>query len=207
MTLAIINYGMGNLGSVVRTFDSLGVDTAIVDRPEQLNAADRIVLPGVGSFKEAMLRLNALNWCSAIKQQVCEFNKPILGICLGMQLLVSHGIEGGETDGLNLIPGKVVHLNEVGCLERVPHIGWNNIQLTQLSSLFHGVTNEADFYFVHSYTALPNLEEHIIATVDYSKPLVAAIAKGHIFGVQFHPEKSSKAGRQLLLNFLEFEPC
>lgn len=207
MKVAIIDYGMGNIGSVRRAFGVLGSDVLIADRPEALHDADRIVLPGVGSFADGMAQLSDRGWVAEIRRQVQEIGKPFLGICLGMQLLAARGWEGGETSGLGFVDGEVVRLDTLGCNLRIPHIGWNAITLLDGNELFASVPDETDFYFVHSYAFKPANEGCILACTDYGVPIVAAIGQGYVYGTQFHPEKSSRAGFQVLQNFLELDPC
>lgn len=207
MRVAIIDYGMGNLGSVSQALAGLGAQPLIADRPEQLVDAARIVLPGVGSFADGMIHLEERGWIDAIREQVAD-GKPLLGICLGMQLLASHGTERGEHAGLNFIPGKVERLDTLGCGERIPHAGWNSIHLaSQTIGLFAGIPDGTDFYFAHSFAFQAVEVCDVIANVNYGVPLSAAIAHGCVFGTQFHPEKSSKAGLRLLKNFIEINPC
>src|SRR5574337_550377 len=193
MKIAIVDYGMGNLGSVSRVLAELGTQPVITDRPEKLVEAARIILPGVGSFADGMTRLAELDWIGEIRRHVIENGKPLLGICLGMQMLATRGTEGGDTAGLGLIPGEVVRLDTLGCNLRIPHVGWNSAALmTGLCDLFAGIPNGTDFYFVHSFTFLAEAGEDVLAYTDYGIPVVAAISRGHVFGTQFHPEKSSK---------------
>ncbi len=206
MKVAIINYGMGNLGSVRRALAELHAEAFIADHPGALWDAQHIVLPGVGSFAEGSARLHADGWDEALRKQVIEHRKPILGICLGMQLLASQGEEGGSSRGLNLIPGKVARLDTLGCRERVPHAGWNDVEVVSTHPLFAHIGNETDFYFVHSYVFCAQ-PEHVLATCKYGVSFAAAVGEGHVFGTQFHPEKSSKAGHRLLRNFLEYGSC
>lgn len=207
MKLAIINYGMGNLGSVRRACTELGATVILANHPAALLEADRIVLPGVGGFSEAAACLQSAGWKEAIQLQVLEKGKPLLGICLGMQLLASSGEEGGLAAGLGLIPGHVRRLDRLGCSLRIPHVGWNDIQLKTDNPLLAKIPNGTDFYFVHSYAFEPVEPDHIMASVYYGAEIAAAVSDRHIFGVQFHPEKSSKAGRRLLQNFLEYRSC
>lgn len=207
MKVAIVDYGMGNLGSVRRALDELGVDGIIAGHPDQLAAADRLILPGVGSFSDGMAQLAQGGWCEAIRRQTLEFGKPLLGICLGMQLLASRGNEGGLSQGLDLIPGEVSRLDALGCTLRIPHVGWNAISRTGDDKLFSDIPDGTDFYFVHSYAFRPTREEHALAHTDYGVRVVAAVGAGNILGTQFHPEKSSKAGFRVLRNFLERRPC
>ncbi len=207
MKIAIVDYGMGNLGSVSRALAELGAQPVITDHPEKLAEAARIVLPGVGSFADGMVNLAERGWIGAIREQVAS-GKPLLGICLGMQLLASHGTEGGNNAGFDLISGEVVRLDTLGCSLRIPHVGWNNVTLTNKSEeLFADIPKGTDFYFVHSFAFRAEAGEDVLAYTDYGIPVVAAINHGRVFGTQFHPEKSSKAGFQLLKNFLNLKPC
>ncbi|MDD4249871.1 MAG: imidazole glycerol phosphate synthase subunit HisH [Methanosarcina sp.] len=206
--IAIINYGISNLGSVSRALTRLGAAYEIVEEADQLYDASHLILPGVGSFKDGMNSLRVRGWVDAIRDAVLKDKIPVLGICLGMQLLASQGTECGDAEGLGLIPGKVVHLRSIGCEQRVPHAGWNNISfINKECPLFSGVPEDADFYFVHSYTFQPKLEEHIAAITNYSVPIVAVVGSDIIWGTQFHPEKSSKTGMRLLKNFLGVMGC
>lgn len=207
MKVAIVDYGMGNLGSVRRALAELGVDSFIAGHPDQLAAADRMILPGVGSFSDGMAQLAQGGWCEQIRRQTLEFSKPLLGICLGMQLLASRGNEGGLSQGLDLIPGEVSRLDTLGCALRIPHVGWNAISRTGDDELFSGIPDGTDFYFVHSYAFRPVSQKQTLAHTDYGIQVVAAVGSGNILGTQFHPEKSSKAGFRLLRNFLERKPC
>jgi imidazole glycerol-phosphate synthase subunit HisH len=207
MKVAIINYNMGNLSSVRRSFEEIGVEAIIANHPSALYEADRIVLPGVGAFSEGMDHLRLGGWVEALRDLVGKQHKPILGICLGMQMLATTGYEGKETQGLNLIPGRVEKIDTLGCDERIPHMGWNEVNYTTQNSLFEHIPEASDFYFVHSYAFVTDSPEDSIATVNYGCELAAAVNRKHIFGCQFHPEKSSKAGRQLLKNFMSYSQC
>jgi glutamine amidotransferase len=206
MKVAIVNYGMGNLGSVARAFDDLGAQPLIADHPAALFEAHRIVLPGVGAFAQGMARLREGGWADALTRLVRE-GRPLLGICLGMQMLAEAGDEGGACDGLGFVGGRVRRLDTLGCTLRVPHVGWNEIAYADPGPLFEHIPAGSDFYFVHSYAVADLAPGELAATVDYGVPLAAAVRRGHVFGTQFHPEKSSKAGRQLLRNFLDYAPC
>lgn len=207
MKVAVINYGMGNLGSVCKALNDLHAQVFVAEHPSKLWDADRLVLPGVGGFSEGAAHLHAAGWTEEIRRQVLERHRPILGICLGMQLLATDGDEGGLTPGLDLIPGHVRRIDGLGCNGRIPHVGWNDIALATPSPLFGKIPGGTDFYFVHSYALVANRAEQVSATVDYGVPLTAAVGHDGIFGTQFHPEKSSKAGRALLKNFLDYTPC
>lgn len=207
MKVAIIDYGMGNLGSVARALEELGAAPFIAEHPDALRTAERLVLPGVGAFGEAMFRLHRGGWTAAIQHEV-RSGKPLLGICLGMQLLASSSTEGGANEGLNLVPGRVQRLDALGCELRIPHVGWNGMRLTShAGTLFNDIPDRTDFYFVHSFAMRADDEHDVLANVEYGVPLVAAIARGNVFGTQFHPEKSSKAGFQVLKNFLGAPRC
>ncbi|MBS1141857.1 MAG: imidazole glycerol phosphate synthase subunit HisH [Proteobacteria bacterium] len=210
MKVAIIDYGMGNLGSVRRALDELDAKAVIVSRPEQAASADRLVLPGVGSFADGMASLRDSGWIAAIREQVVDKGKPLLGICLGMQLLADHGDEGlvgGFSQGLGLVRGKVVRLDRLGCAMRIPHVGWNAIEPATDTALFAGIPDGTDFYFVHSYAFQAEEPADVFATCDYGVRFAAAIGRGNVMGTQFHPEKSSRAGFSVLRNFLEISPC
>lgn len=207
MKIAVVNYGMGNLGSVRRAFEDIGAEVCVVNHPAAIYDTNRIVLPGVGAFSEGMECLINAGWASALYEAVIRQGKPLLGICLGMQMLATIGYEGGETNGLGFIPGKVQRLNTIGCKLRIPHVGWNEVSCRKVDALFAGVPDLSDFYFVHSYAFVPESQEHLIATTSYDCDVAAAIRHGNVFGCQFHPEKSSKAGRQLLKNFMDYVPC
>lgn len=210
MKVGIVNYGMGNLGSVRRALDDLNAQTFIADHPAALFEANRIVLPGVGAFFEGMARLRDGGWIEPLRRLVHENRKPLLGICLGMQMLASSGEEGGGIQGLDFIDGKVLRLDSLGCRLRIPHVGWNDLTYEQgdaARGLFAHIPLRSDFYFVHSFAFQPLHDRDVAATTDYGVPIVAAVGRGNVFGTQFHPEKSSKAGRQLLRNFLDYLPC
>ncbi|HSI22801.1 MAG TPA: imidazole glycerol phosphate synthase subunit HisH [Methylophilaceae bacterium] len=207
MKVAIINYGMGNLGSVRRAFEEIGVDVAIANHPSVLFETDRIVLPGVGAFAEGMAHLTDGGWVAALQDVVVTQQKPLLGICLGMQMLASSGSEGGMTRGLDFIPGYVQRLDDVGCRLRIPHVGWNEVHHKVEDAILMDIPDGSDFYFVHSYAVVPKADKHLVATVSYGVDIATVIRNEHVFGCQFHPEKSSKAGRQFLRNFMNYSVC
>ena len=204
MTLAVIDYGAANLGSVCRAFRRLGVDPVVTANPADLLAASHIVLPGVGSFADCARNLRDGGWIQAIQQQVREHNKALLGICVGMQLLADEGTEWGIHAGLGLIPGRVRRLNDLGSKLRIPHVGWNDLTLRPGSDvLLHGIPGGCDMYFVHSYAMEVDDPRDVWAVVDYGTALTAVVGRKRVMGVQFHPEKSSKAGLKILQNFLD----
>ena len=200
--IAIVNYGMGNLKSVENTIKKLGFYVKIVSNPEDLDNFDKIILPGVGAFKKAISLINKKNWIKVIKKNVLIKKKKIFGICLGMQLFATESEEFGNTKGLGLIKGKIKFLNNIGCKEKIPHIGWNSISIKKNHKYLNGLPDDIDFYFVNSLVFQPKDNSYIIANTNYGVDFCSIISKNNIFGTQFHPEKSSKAGRKILENFL-----
>lgn len=207
MKVVIIDYGMGNLASVRRAFEECGADAELCDHPDRLADADRIVLPGVGAFGDGMANLRDRGWMPAIRQALENPRVAMLGICLGMQLLATRGYEGGETAGLDLIPGEVKRLEPKSREIRVPHVGWNEVRPGTAQPLFAGIPAGTDFYFVHSFHLIPTQENSTIARTPYCGEFTSAVGRNNVFGVQFHPEKSSRPGFRLLKNFLAFEPA
>jgi len=202
MKVAVVNYGMGNLGSVRRALEQLQAQVVIADDPAAIDGVDRIILPGVGAFGEGMARLRAAGWVDALHHHVNEAGTPLLGICLGMQMLGSSSLESGASEGLGFIPGRVERLDALGCSLRIPHVGWNDVAFQGGARLFEGIPQDTDFYFVHGYSLEPDDPADVCATTTYGVPLAAAVQRGHVFGTQFHPEKSSRAGWKILKNFL-----
>jgi imidazole glycerol-phosphate synthase subunit HisH len=205
--IAIVNYGMGNLASVRRAFEDLGADCYVADRPQMLEGANRIVLPGVGAFRDGMDTLAEGGWVDGLRRAVLTENKPLLGICLGMQMLATRSHEGGMTEGLGFIPGEVHRLDTLGCRFRIPHVGWNEVVFRGTDHLDQGIPDRSDFYFVHSFGLVPEREQDLLATAPYGCEVAAIVRSGNVFGCQFHPEKSSKAGRRLLRNFVDYVAC
>ena len=203
MRVLVIDYGMGNLGSVQAAVKTLNYSAEIRSKPDN-NSYDKVILPGVGNFNAAVIALKNNGWIDYISEAVKVKNKPILGICLGMQLLASTGEEGEQVAGLNLIGGNVKHLKNIGCKKTIPHVGWNSTKISRESVIFKGIKSENDFYYLHSYCFSPRRRENVVATVFHDKEIVAAIEQEHIFGTQFHPEKSSRIGLKVLENFLRF---
>lgn len=206
MKIGVIDYNIGNIGSICQALIKIGCEPMLIDRAENLILADKLILPGVGSFKESKLALDKEGWTDAILEQVEYRGKSILGVCLGMQLLAESSEEGaanGElVKGLGLIKGKVRKLDNLGCRNRIPHVGWNEvIYKEEKSILFDGIENGTDFYFVHSYAFEFENQETVVAVTNYGIQITAAVSRENIFGTQFHPEKSSKAGIKLLENF------
>lgn len=202
MKAAIIDYGMGNLGSVRRAFEECGADVFISEYPDELRTATHIILPGVGAFADGMEQLHNRGWIPAIQEQVKQ-NVPLLGICLGMQLLADQGVEGGIVPGLGLIPGTVERLKASVPSERIPHVGWNELHSAYPDALLEGIPNGTDYYFVHSYHFQTAEQEHILATTPFCGGFVSAVKSGAVYGVQFHPEKSQRSGFRLIQNFLK----
>ncbi len=202
MTVAIINYGMGNTFSVKQTIEKMGYKVFISNNPDELKKANKIILPGVGSFKKAMDNLNSGGWTEALTKLIIQDKIPMLGICLGMQLLAKSSNEVSKTKGLSFIDGNVIRLDEMGCKNRLPHVGWNDVKIKK-SPIVDGIEQNSDFYFVHSYAYKSLDEELIIGTTNYDIEIISIIKKRNIVGAQFHPEKSSSSGKKLLKNFLE----
>lgn len=208
---AVIDYGSGNLRSVEKALARVAKERApdmtiaVTADPERVAAADRIVLPGVGAFGDCMAGLLAIaGMVPALEAAVLQRGVPFLGICVGMQLLASVGREFGDHEGLGWIAGEVVKLARADL--KIPHMGWNDIRVERKHPLFAGIGEAADVYFVHSFEFKPRDSLDVLASVDYGGPIVAAVARGNIAGVQFHPEKSQAAGLALLANFLAWSP-
>ena len=201
MNVVVVDYGMGNLASVSRALEESGASVSIVSDPNAIGDASHIVLPGVGAFRDAMSRLESAGWPERLSRAVQMEGIPLLGICLGMQLLADSGEEDGVTDGLHLIPGRVMRLAPASD-ERIPHVGWNNVVPVGDAELFRGIPVGADFYFVHSYHFVPTEAKSELAHTDYCGGFISAVNSASVYGVQFHPEKSSRHGLRLLRNFL-----
>lgn len=199
--VTIVNYGMGNLRSIESALHYLGFACAIEARPERVAASERLILPGVGSFARAMANLRSTGLRDALEQAVRGRGVPVLGICLGMQLLAERGTEDGISEGLGWIPGEVVRF-AARKERKIPHIGFNTVsQKGAGSEMFAGLPDAADFYFVHSYHLMPRAPQAVAGECDYGESFVAAVASGNVWGVQFHPEKSQGNGLHLLRNF------
>ena len=201
--VVIVDYGMCNLDSIARAVEECGGKPCVSDDPRELRDATQIILPGVGAFPDAMHNIRELHLDEAMQEQVVGKRIPFLGICLGMQVMATVGNEGTETTGLGWIDGEVKKLQATAEDRRIPHIGWNNIELVRESPLFEGIEPDRDFYFVHSYHLGCRKPEHIVARTSYAGGFVSAVGHEHIFGVQFHPEKSRPVGFQVLRNFLK----
>lgn len=202
--IGIINYGMGNLTSVKNALDFLKVTNKVIDSPYQFADCDKIILPGVGAFALAMQNINNAGLNDAIFDFCLLQKKPILGLCLGMQLLLEKSSEHGDHKGLGLVKGEVTHLAEYIKDLPVPHVGWNSLDSVNTSVLLKNIAKEEQvFYFVHSYYCTSEDKSSVAASVNYSINFDAVIEKDNFFGCQFHPEKSQKSGLQLLKNFSE----
>ncbi len=205
MSVGIIDYGVGNLGSILGAMKRIGVAAKIIDEVGMASDCSKLILPGVGNFSECKFQLDKRGWTEALKASVCYEKKPLLGICVGMQLMFTRGTEGAVgrtyTEGLGFFNGTVDFLPSLGFKMKVPHVGWNSILTKQNSELLTGVESETDFYFVHSYAACPDDADIIIATCEYGVTFPVAFNYENCWGVQFHPEKSSKAGLKILENF------
>ncbi len=200
--IVIIDYNMGNLASVANALDYLGYKAIISNKVDDIKSADYIILPGVGAFSDGMKNLIDLGLVDILREQVLKIKKPFLGLCLGMQLAAEEGYEGGLTKGLGFFKGKVKKFELKDKDLRIPHIGWNEVYFKKNCLLFDKLNKSEVFYFVHSYCLFPE-EDVVVGTFDYGGEFVAIIQKNNIFGTQFHPEKSQKAGLQILKNFIE----
>jgi imidazole glycerol-phosphate synthase subunit HisH len=212
--LAIVDYGSGNLRSAAKAFEraaaerDIALDVSVTAKPEDVARADRIVLPGVGAFADCRAGLDALpGMVAALEEAVKRRGTPFLGICVGMQLMATRGLEHGEHKGLGWIGGTVSALAPTDPSLKVPHMGWNDLRLAvPAHPLFNGIPAGTHAYFVHSYALRPENAADAIATVDYGGAVVAAVARGNIAGTQFHPEKSQSVGLTLIANFLDWRP-
>jgi imidazole glycerol-phosphate synthase subunit HisH len=203
--IGIIDYGMGNILSVHNAIEYIGKTTAICSRPEELKNAEKIILPGVGAFGDCMATLAQKGFVDALETEVIKNKKPILGICLGMQVMAKKSYEGGEHEGLGWFNAEVIRLQPDDFKFRIPHIGWHEIDYRNDSPLFSRLPKEPDFYFVHSYYMKCNEQADVDATCDYGGFFTAAVRKDNIFAVQFHPEKSQDYGLKVLENFLNWK--
>ncbi len=199
--IAIIDYQMGNLRSVQKGFEKVGHQAVITSDPAGIRAAERVVLPGVGAFGDAMAELKRRELVGPIRDSI-ESGKPFLGICLGLQLLFDVGEEGGRFEGLGVLRGKVVRF-DLGPPLKVPHMGWNQGRFKQRPRVLEGLADGTHFYFVHSYHCVPEDPSLVAIEAEYGHPFCAAVARGKLFATQFHPEKSQADGLRILKNFAE----
>jgi len=202
--IAIIDYGLGNVKAFANVYYRLNIPTVIVQQPDDLKTADKLILPGVGSFDHAMHLLDESGLRQVLDELVLHRNVPVLGICVGMQMLAGSS-EEGNLPGLGWIDGKVKRMNPLMLMHRthLPHMGWNDVSPTRKSKLFAKLEQDARFYFLHSYYFHAQNDNDVLAVTDYGGSFTSAINAGNIFGVQFHPEKSHQCGIQLLKNFAE----
>ncbi|RYE53867.1 MAG: imidazole glycerol phosphate synthase subunit HisH [Sphingobacteriales bacterium] len=199
--IGIINYGMGNLASVRNALDHLSITCKIVSSPAELRDMDKIILPGVGAFGMAMENLDSTGFSEEIRELVLVKKKPLLGICLGMQLLLQRSVEHGEHNGLSIVNGDVLFFGDVISNQPIPHMGWNDVEHKKNSILYAGIEEKSSYYFVHSYYCKLSDKEDVAGSTNYGIDFDSSIEAGHIFGCQFHPEKSQKNGLNIFRNF------
>jgi glutamine amidotransferase len=197
--IAIVDYQMGNLRSVQKGFERVGHKAVITSDPDEIVRAEKIVLPGVGAFGDAMVELRHRNLVGPICDAI-EAGKPFLGICLGLQLLFDVSYEGGRREGLGIVPGEVVRF-DVPAGFKVPHMGWNSAQILKSAPILRGIEEGTYFYFVHSYYVVPKDRDVVAIETDYHQPFCAMIWRDNVFATQFHPEKSQNHGLRILQNF------
>ena len=206
MNVTIVDYNSGNISSVINSFKEVIKDKVNIEVTSDLNkikSSDKVVLPGQGSFKNCIGALNKINGLiNTLNEFVINNKKPILGICVGLQMFADIGYEETETKGLGWISGKVSKINNQDGKYKLPHIGWNQIKIVKESKIFKDVESNSHMYFVHSYEFVPNDKNVISATTEYSTKLVCSVEKENIFGTQFHPEKSDKVGLKIIKNFI-----
>ena len=216
MDVAIIDYGSGNLHSAAKAFERAARESGsplkvkVTSDPEDVRAAERIVLPGVGAFADCKQGLVAIpGMIEALEESVRRRGKPFLGICVGLQLMAERGLEHGLTPGLGWIEGEVRAIEPSDPALKIPHMGWNTLKLAREHALFEGIPTGdrgLNAYFVHSYHLVPARQDALVATTDYAGPITAFVAKDNVAGSQFHPEKSQKLGLALIANFLKWKP-
>jgi len=208
MTVAIVDYGSGNLHSAAKAFERMASEPVLVTPdPAVVAAADRIVLPGVGAFGDCWRGLNALDgMVEALEESVLRAGRPFLGICVGMQLMATRGLEHGEFPGLGWVPGEVVRIEPADPALKVPHMGWNELTIRRQHPVLSGLQAGAHMYFVHSYQFVAENPAHVLATTDYGAPITAVIGRDNMMGSQFHPEKSQKSGLAFIEAFLQWNP-
>ena len=206
MKVTIVDYNSGNISSVINSFKEVAknkIDLEVTSDLQKIRSSDKLVLPGQGSFKSCVDGLNAINGLTeALREFAINDKKPLLGICVGLQMFADIGYEETETKGLGWIPGKVTKIDNKDGVFKLPHIGWNEINIVKESKIFKNLGKNSHMYFVHSYEFIPDDKNVISATTDYSTNIVCAVEKENIFGTQFHPEKSDKLGLKLIDNFL-----
>ena len=206
MNVTIVDYNSGNISSVINSFNEVAKDKVKIEVTSNLDSiktSDKVVLPGQGSFKSCIDRLNSIDGLiDTLREFVIENKKPILGICVGLQMFADIGYEETETKGLGWISGKVSKIDNKNGKYKLPHIGWNQINIVKESNIFKDIENNSHMYFVHSYEFVPEDKNVVSATTDYSSNIVCSVEKENIFGTQFHPEKSDKIGLKIIDNFI-----
>jgi glutamine amidotransferase len=200
--VTIIDYNLNNVRSLSRAVEVCGAKPYVVSQPHELDRPTHLIIPGVGNFSRAMALLEARGWPPVLRELAAGRATQILGICLGMQLLAERGTEGGDVPGIGLIDGRVERLRTLTSTERIPHVGWNEVVTVRSSPLLAEIPDQTDFYFVHSYQFLPCDLESLVGTTAYGGGFAAIVQRENVFGVQFHPEKSSHMGLRLLQNFI-----
>ena len=206
MNVTIVDYQSGNISSVINSFTEVAegkVNLEVTSDIKKIKSSDKIVLPGQGSFKSCVDALNKINGLAdTLKEFAITKKKPLLGICVGLQMFADVGYEEVKTKGLGLIPGKVSKIDNQNGKFKLPHIGWNEIEIQKESKILKGIKNKSHMYFVHSYEFIPDDKSVISATTNYSSKIVCSVEKDNLFGTQFHPEKSDKFGLQIIKNFI-----
>jgi glutamine amidotransferase len=206
MNVTIVDYNSGNISSVINSFKEVAknkVNIEVTSDLKKIKSSDKVVLPGQGSFKSCVDALNKINGLTeSLNEFAINNKKPLLGICVGLQMFADIGYEETETKGLGWISGKVSKIDNQGGKFKLPHIGWNQINIVKDSKIFQNIENNSHMYFVHSYEFMPNEKNVISATTDYSSNIVCSVEKENIFGTQFHPEKSDKIGLKIINNFI-----
>jgi glutamine amidotransferase len=206
MNVTIVDYQSGNISSVINSFKQVSkgkVNLEVTSDLQKIKSSDKLVLPGQGSFKSCVDSLNSINGLvSTLKDFAIKSKKPLLGICVGLQMFGDVGYEESETKGLSWIPGKVTKIDNQSGKFKLPHIGWNEIEIVRESKIFKNILNKSHMYFVHSYEFVPEDKSVISATTDYSSKIVCSVEKDNLFGTQFHPEKSDSAGLKIIENFI-----
>ena len=207
MNVTIVDYQSGNISSVINSFNEVAkgkINLEVTSDRKKIESSDKIVLPGQGSFKSCVDSLNGIGGLvETLKEFAIINNKPLLGICVGLQMFADFGYEEAETKGLGWIPGKVSKIDNQSGKFKLPHIGWNEIEIQKESKIFKDIKNKSHMYFVHSYEFIPEDKSVISATTDYSSKIVCSIERDNLFGTQFHPEKSDKIGLRIIENFIK----
>ena len=207
MNVTIVDYQSGNISSVINSFNEVAkgkVNLEVTSDIKKIESSDKIVLPGQGSFKSCVDSLNSISGLvETLKEFAIVNNKPLLGTCVGLQMFADVGYEEAETKGLGWIPGKVSKIDNQNGKFKLPHIGWNEIEIQKESKIFKDIKNKSHMYFVHSYEFIPEDKSVISATTDYSSKIVCAVERDNLFGTQFHPEKSDKKGLKIIENFIK----